>query len=200
MSHAITANKPHAIVNVTLAIAETDGDNIADGLNELLRDHLSTDFLADYMFCNTDEPVIKISSNEPEEGELFETVKLNSEELITLAAAVSFLEKELAYVEFDDINKGEMLETSKLWACSHKFNSLSHACITFEKYNSDVFQVLPEIGQKEHNTLTFALSHFIAMVDKESRSELSDGYSEVIFDKDALKQLRAKIDKIEITL
>lgn len=71
MAHDIQANTPHAIVTVKLAIAAICGDTIADGLNEMLNPHIGEGFIADYALLHTHSTLIVNSSEEPEEGELF---------------------------------------------------------------------------------------------------------------------------------
>lgn len=73
MAHCITPNQKHIIINARLAFNCTDPNEVTDGLNEALRDQLSPDFLADYIFSHSDEPAIVQASAEPEEGELFVT-------------------------------------------------------------------------------------------------------------------------------
>lgn len=71
MAHDIQANTPHSIVTVKLAIAAICGDTIADGLNQLLNPEIGEGFIADYALLHTHSPLIVHSSDEPEEGELF---------------------------------------------------------------------------------------------------------------------------------
>lgn len=71
MAHDIQANTPHAIITVKLALATLCGDTIADGLNQLLNPEIGEGFIADYALLHTHSPLIVNSSDEPEEGELF---------------------------------------------------------------------------------------------------------------------------------
>lgn len=71
MAHNIEPKTKYAVVNVRMAIEQTNPDSIADGLNEWLTASLGDDFLADYEFTNSDNPYITESSDKPEEGELF---------------------------------------------------------------------------------------------------------------------------------
>ncbi|TNC80831.1 MAG: hypothetical protein C9356_11955 [Oleiphilus sp.] len=75
MAHDIKANKEHAVVNVRLAIQHTDPNDIADGLNETLRDQIGKNFISDYAFYNTDSPALVKASDDPEEGELFAQIR-----------------------------------------------------------------------------------------------------------------------------
>lgn len=76
--HNIKPNAPHAIVNLRLAISancSNDPDSIADGLNELLRESVSSGFLADYEFTDLDNPAMVNSEKTPEEGDLFHNLQ-----------------------------------------------------------------------------------------------------------------------------
>lgn len=71
MAHDIKSNKNHAIINLKIALNETDGDRIADGLNELLNEQLDHGFIADYAILNSDQPAIIKAFDDNKEGELF---------------------------------------------------------------------------------------------------------------------------------
>jgi len=76
--HNYTSNAKHAVIHARLAISAEDStnvDNVADGLNELLRDSVHSGFLADYCFDNSDNPAMPTASENPEEGELLEGLK-----------------------------------------------------------------------------------------------------------------------------
>ena len=76
--HNYTANAKHAVINTRLVISANDShnvDHIADGLNELLRESVSSGFLADYEFTNSDNPAMPTASASPEEGELLDELK-----------------------------------------------------------------------------------------------------------------------------
>lgn len=78
--HSITPNEKHLIVPVTLAIHSsiTDIDEVADGLNELLRGSVDANFIADYQFISQGNES-RIASSSVEEGELFsEHVAINT--------------------------------------------------------------------------------------------------------------------------
>ena len=79
--HNITPNKKHLIVPVTLAIHSsiTDIDEVADGLNELLRGSVDANFIADYQFISQGNE-LRVASSDVEEGELFsEHVAINTQ-------------------------------------------------------------------------------------------------------------------------
>lgn len=71
MAHDIKPNTKYGLATVRLALTETNGDAIADGLSNLLLPEIGEGFIADYMFTGTDRPVLVESSSEAEEGELF---------------------------------------------------------------------------------------------------------------------------------
>ena len=76
--HNYTANAKHAVINTRLVISADDShnvDHIADGLNELLHESVSSGFLADYEFINSDTPAMPTASASPEEGELLDELK-----------------------------------------------------------------------------------------------------------------------------
>ncbi|WP_415912271.1 hypothetical protein [Neptuniibacter sp. QD37_11] len=73
--HEIKPNTPYALVNLQFAVQSTNPEEVADGLNETLRECLSENFIADYALKHTDNPVIVESSDEPEEGGLFDQVQ-----------------------------------------------------------------------------------------------------------------------------
>lgn len=76
--HNYTANAKHAVINTRLVISADDShnvDHIADGLNEMLRESVSSGFLADYEFTNSDNPAMPTASASPEEGELLAELK-----------------------------------------------------------------------------------------------------------------------------
>ena len=72
MPHDIKPSTKHSVLNVQLALHATDGDHIADGLNEFLRPELGAGWIADYALLNSDQPFVITSSHVPEEGELFD--------------------------------------------------------------------------------------------------------------------------------
>lgn len=76
MAHDIKPLSKHSVINIQLAIHSTNPDEIADGLNELLRPEIGEGWIADYAFFHSDDPTIVTSSDAPEEGELFNQVKL----------------------------------------------------------------------------------------------------------------------------
>lgn len=194
MPHAIIANENYAVIDVKLAIAETNGDNIADGLNELFREHLDKDFIVDYMFSNTDEPCIKTSSREPSEGELFEEIRFGCRELKTLSAALHFFHSELAYHDFDDVPIGMIVDTASLTIMINKFWNLGRALHDISRFavQSDA-QTTPSLSQEEKTTLKYTINHFINSIDFESKTTLTDGDNDVILNKAALEQLKAKL-------
>lgn len=71
MSHDIKPNATHALVNIRVALKETNPDSIADGLSHLLSQEIGEGFIADYVYLNSDTPAFVKSSSDPEEGELF---------------------------------------------------------------------------------------------------------------------------------
>lgn len=76
--HNITPKALHAIINARIAISAQDSidpNHIADGLNELLRDSVASGFMADYEFIHSDLPASVEATDEPHEGELFESLK-----------------------------------------------------------------------------------------------------------------------------
>ncbi|MDE5179152.1 hypothetical protein [Vibrio fluvialis] len=79
--HNITPNEKHLIVPVTLAIHSsiTDLNEVADGLNELLRSSVDANFVADYQFISQGNES-RTASSDAEEGELFsEHVAINTQ-------------------------------------------------------------------------------------------------------------------------
>ena len=195
MAHAIIANEQYAVIDVKLAIAETNGDAIADGLNELLRESLNKDFIADYAFYNTDEPTLKTASREPEEGELFEDVKLGCRELKTLSAAINLFNSERAYVDFDDLDDDMIVDNGSLTLMSNKFWNLGRAMYDVSTYaDAASAQTTPLLSSKEKITLKYVLNHFIKCIGVESELTLTDGDGDVILDKSVLEQFKAKVN------
>lgn len=71
MAHDIQPNHVYAVVTLKLAVAAICSETVADGLNEVLREHIGEGFIADYAFYGTDHLELVTASSEPEEGELF---------------------------------------------------------------------------------------------------------------------------------
>jgi hypothetical protein len=195
MAHAIIANEQYAVIDLKLAIAETNGDAIADGLNELLRENLDKDFIADYAFYNTDEPTLKTASREPEEGELFEDVKLGYRELKTLSAAINLFNSEHAYVDFDDLHDDMIVDNASLTLMTNKFWNLGRAMYDVSVYaDAASAETTPLLTSNEKITLKYVLNHFINCIGVESELTLTDGDGDVILDKAVLEQLKAKVN------
>lgn len=195
MAHAIIANEQYAVIDLKLAIAETNGDAIADGLNELLRESLDKDFIADYAFYNTDKPTIKTASKEPEEGELFEDVKLGYRELKTLSAAINLFNSERAYVDFDDLDDDMIVDNASLTLMTNKFWNLGRAMYDVSTYTDTASaETTPLLTSNEKITLKYVLNHFINCIGVESELTLTDGDGDVILDKAVLEQLKAKVN------
>ena len=74
MRHDLKSNSEYALINIQLAITETDVNVIADALNDFLREEIGEGFIADYIFNNSDTPNVVMTSDEPAEGELFEAM------------------------------------------------------------------------------------------------------------------------------
>ncbi|WP_318493568.1 hypothetical protein [Photobacterium leiognathi] len=72
--HNITPKAPHIIINAKLAMHSDLNciENIADGINETLREAVNADLLADYQFDSINTATVFASSS-PEEDELFLT-------------------------------------------------------------------------------------------------------------------------------
>ena len=71
MAHDIQPKQHYSITTMQIALHCIDGDEAADGLNELIGLEIGQVFIADYAFYNSDEPTIIQVTDEPEEGELF---------------------------------------------------------------------------------------------------------------------------------
>jgi hypothetical protein len=75
MAHDIKPKTNYSIVNVQLAIASTDSDEISDGLNELLRPEIGQGWIGDYEIHTLGQPRVVTSSSDPEEGEIFNIIE-----------------------------------------------------------------------------------------------------------------------------
>lgn len=76
MTHDIKPSTEHSVLNIQLAIHSTNPDEIAGGLNEFFRPEIGEGWIADYALFNAGLPTVVASSSKPEEGELFDKVKL----------------------------------------------------------------------------------------------------------------------------
>ncbi|GIC77726.1 hypothetical protein [Moritella sp. F3] len=79
-------NAIHALVTVKLAMAAnvSDGDDIADQINNLLGQAVKEDIIADFKFTNTVIPVLAQASENPVENELLKTPTAIEELLLWL--------------------------------------------------------------------------------------------------------------------
>ena len=114
MSHNITANADHAIVDVKIAIIPKYSncpDSIADGLNELLRPEVGEGVIADYALLNTDAPVQVKSDENPQEGDLFDLAPKWNNDIIQFARLLTEIN---ATVEFSDNDFEALCESMDL--------------------------------------------------------------------------------------
>lgn len=75
MPHSLMPNQNYFIANIKLAIADSSADSVIDGLNDWLRNELDNGFVDDYLLVDGEEMTQVSSGDNPEEGDLFHTVK-----------------------------------------------------------------------------------------------------------------------------
>jgi len=105
-------NAMHALISIKLAMSAnvSDGDDIADQLNNLLGQAVKEDIIADFKFTNTAIPVLAQASANPVENELLKTPTAIGELLLWLEDNV---DQDTPIIFGDNVNSADVLAAMK---------------------------------------------------------------------------------------